>query len=445
MGSSRRTVSVAGEDSAKGKRRTRLAEAISARPNGAAAIRDRNLRRSTSVLVIFTVIHHHRRRIYIVDIIKVKWYSQSMLSQNQKTVSIACFAALLILAAALTHAASRAFHPPAATQSPFRVAVSVSPFAELMFSSGLVFTDGKSTARTVDELQKMFVAHGANEVYARIATSRKNTPGFGDHSFDRGLMRARLAKSLGLPFNPELGLFKAYGDVRCQPSPDFSEYPEIKVPGAWTSLTIDQMLPILRAYGASAAKLILSTGATVRVWDLGNEVDFGVAGVAPQPMPDACDDLTSGAKWYQPPDKVDPEIGKQSVLDLLKLSEVDRVAWLRAHVWPHEARMFAAVAEGIRSVAPDAKFSTHVSGVLAVRSDRSRSLLQGNEGGRLSSRRIGIFVLPVVNARSGRSSASVQKNCDAGAHHIRTSGICRRVRISIRRESGAGRAICFLE
>ena len=302
--------------------------------------------------------------------------------ENQRTAPIFCSVVLLL--AALTHAASGVSHPPAAGQIPFRVAVSVSPFAELMFSSGLVYTDGKATAKTVEELQKMFVSHGANEVYARIATSRKNTPGFGDHSLDRGLMRARLAKSLGVPFNPELGLFKAYGDVRCQPSPDFSEYPEIKVPGDWTSLTIDQMLPILRAYGASAAKLILSTGANVKVWDLGNEVDFGVAGVSPQPMPDACNDLTSGAKWYQPPDRVDPEIGKQSVLDLLKLSEADRVAWLRAHVWPHEARMFAAVAEGIRSVDKDARFSTHVSGIIAVRPTEAEAFFKAmKEGGYL--------------------------------------------------------------
>ena len=265
----------------------------------------------------------------------------------------------------------------------FRVAVSVSPFTEILFSSGIVYTDGKLTAKTVEELQQMFVAHGANEVYARIATSRKKTPGFGDHSLDRGLMRARMAKSLGLPFNPEIGLFKIYGDVRCQPSPDFSEYPEIKVPGPWTSLTNDQMLPVLRSYGAIVAKLILDTGVTVRIWDLGNEVDFGVAGLSTQPMPAGCDELT-GPGWYQPPDRVDPEIGKKAVLDLLKLSATDRLAWLRAHVWPYEARMFAAVADGIRSVDPSARFSTHVSGVLAVRSSEALSFFKAmKEGGYL--------------------------------------------------------------
>ena len=254
-----------------------------------------------------------------------------------------------------------------AANAPFRVSLSVSPFAELLLKSGIVYTDGKTKATTVEELQRMFVAHGATEVYARVATLRETTPGFGDHSLNRGLMRARLAKSLGLPFNPEIGLFKAYGDVRCQPPPDFREYGELKVPGPWMSLTIEQMLPILRAYGALVAKAILDTGVRVNVWDLGNEVDFGVAGVSPQPMPGGCDDSEGKVNWYKPPDQVDAEIGKTSVIELLKLSETDRIAWLQTHVWRHEGRIFAAAADGIRSVDPNAKFSTHVSGILAVR------------------------------------------------------------------------------
>jgi hypothetical protein len=78
----------------------------------------------------------------------------------------------------------------------------------------------------------LFAAHGANEVYARIATTQKYRIGDGDHSMERGLERARMAAGLNLPLNPELGLFNIYGDVRCQPPPDFTDYPEIKIPGA---------------------------------------------------------------------------------------------------------------------------------------------------------------------------------------------------------------------
>ena len=251
-------------------------------------------------------------------------------------------------------------------QQPFRISLSVSPFTELLFKSGMVFTDGQVTAKNPEELQRLFVKYGANEVYARIATTRAYRMGFGDHSVNRGLERARMAKTLNLPFNPELGLFNIYGDIRCQPSPDFSEYPELKVSGAWTALTLEQMLPALRSYGAIAAREILKTGVKVRIWDLGNEVEFGLAGVAVRPMPGGCDDTAGGPGWYKGPDRIDPAIGKMSALDLLKMPEAERIAWLEAHLWPHEARIFAAVAGGIRSVDAAARFSTHLSGISAV-------------------------------------------------------------------------------
>jgi arabinogalactan endo-1,4-beta-galactosidase len=248
----------------------------------------------------------------------------------------------------------------------FRVSLSVSPFAELVFRQGVVFNDGKLRARNVEELQRLFAAHGANEVYARIATTQRYRSGAGDHSMERGLERARMAKALGLAFNPELGLFNIYGDVRCQPAPDFRDYPDLKVPGVWTSLTLEQMLPILRAYGAAAARQILSTGVRVRIWDIGNEVEFGTAGVAVQPMPGGCDDTAGGRGWYKPPDAVDPAIGRMSVVELMRMPEGQRITWLETHLWPHEARMLAAVAEGIRSADPQARFSTHISGISSV-------------------------------------------------------------------------------
>jgi len=50
------------------------------------------------------------------------------------------------------------------------------------FLNGTTFTDGKATAKNPEELQRMFASHGANEVYARIATTQKYRTGFGDHS-----------------------------------------------------------------------------------------------------------------------------------------------------------------------------------------------------------------------------------------------------------------------
>ena len=276
----------------------------------------------------------------------------------------------------------------------FRISVSVSPFVEERFGAGIIFTDGKIIAKNPEELQRLFVAHGANEVYARIATTKKYRIGNGDHSMERGLERARMAATLNLPFNPELGLFNVYGDIRCQPAPDFTDYPEIRVPGAWNTLTLEQMVAVLRLYGAAAARQILDTGAKVRIWDIGNEVEFGIAGVAIQPMPGGCDDTAGGAGWYKAPDAVDPAIGKMSAAALTSMSEAKRIAWLRTHLWPYEAKMLAAVADGIRSVDPRARFSTHVGGTSSVIPAQTVSFFKAMRDGGFAADELGVSYYP---------------------------------------------------
>jgi arabinogalactan endo-1,4-beta-galactosidase len=238
-------------------------------------------------------------------------------------------------------------------QEPFRIALSVSPFTGVLLQSGASFTDGALVAKDAESFEKLYMAHGANELYARISTERKKTAAPDDHSLQTALDRAALAKKLGMPFNPELGLWAHYGDITCEPGPDFTEFPDIMLPGPWPSLTVDQMATALHAYGADVAKDILATGATIDFWDIGNEIDLGTAGVAPK-------GVNCSTPWAAP-DGVDPEIGKQTVFGVLMLSEADRIAWLGAHVWPHEAKLLAAVADGIRSVDPGARFATHMS------------------------------------------------------------------------------------
>ncbi len=238
---------------------------------------------------------------------------------------------------------------------PFRIALSVSPFTDVLTKAGATFTDGSVTAKDAAGLEALYMKHGANELFARLSTERKKTAASDDHSVETALLRAKLSTELGIPFNPELGLWAHYGDISCEPGPDFSEYPEVNVPGPWATLTVDQMVSALQDYGAAVATEILATGATVDYWDLGNEVDLGTAGVAPQGISGNC------STPYVAPDAVDPEIGKETVLGLLTSPEDQRIAWLSAHVWPHEAKLLAAVAAGIRSVAPEARFATHMS------------------------------------------------------------------------------------
>lgn len=304
----------------------------------------------------------------------------------------------VVVAALMTGTTKLDFAQERTAVKDLRVSLSVSPFTELAFRYGISFTDGKVTAKNTEDLQRMFVSHGANEVYARIATTQKYRTGFGDHSMERGLERARMAKALNLPFNPELGLFNIYGDVRCQPAPDFSDYPEIKVPGPWTSLSLEQMLGVLKSYGAAAARQIASTGVKVRVWDLGNEVEFGTAGVAVQPMPGACDDTAGGPGWYKPPEAVDPAIGKMSMIKLMQMPEGARIDWLQAHLWLYEAKMLAAVAEGVRSVDPHARFSTHVSGISAVLPAQAVNFFKTMKNGGFTPDELGVSYYPTSSS-----------------------------------------------
>jgi hypothetical protein len=43
------------------------------------------------------------------------------------------------------------------------------------------------------------------------------------------------------------------------------------------------------------------------------------------------------------------------------MDEKERIAWCQAHLWPYVGKLLAAAADGIRSVVPDARFSTHIS------------------------------------------------------------------------------------
>lgn len=235
----------------------------------------------------------------------------------------------------------------------FRVSLSVSPFTEAVLGL-LPLTDGGRAATTVRQVQQLLRRRGATEVFARVATLRNAPSGDAEYGFAQAMERARLARDLGLPLNPELGLWAVYGDITAQPSPDFSDYPSIRLPGTWTSLALPQMEAALRQYGALAARQILDTGVRVNYWDLGNEVEWGVAGVAVRGF---------NPTGYSPPDAVDPAIGQMTAQQLLALTEPDRISWLRQHMWPYVGRLLAAAAGGVRSVDPAARFSTHISGL----------------------------------------------------------------------------------
>jgi arabinogalactan endo-1,4-beta-galactosidase len=259
----------------------------------------------------------------------------------------------LLASAESAHAAA-----PAATAGrprKFRNSLSVSPFTEAVLSA-TVLEGPRRSASTLAGVQRIFDQAGATEMYARVATVDEATNNTGGGA-TRAIERARLAKSLGLPFNPELGLWAYYGDIALQPSPDFRDYPDIVLPGPWVSLTIDQMADAMRKYGRAVARQILSTGVDVNVWDLGNEIEFGLAGVAI-----ASFSTSDSHGWtYQSPDAVNPAIGTKTVYDMFAMTESDRNNWLAANLWPYVGKLLVAVADGIRSVDRHARFATHTS------------------------------------------------------------------------------------
>ena len=248
----------------------------------------------------------------------------------------------------------------------FRVALSLSPFSLNQFEKGYSFAVGDKTASTPEELQNIYRELGSTEMYVRIATKRHKTAedvtdGQPDenanvHTFDQGIHLCEIAAALNIPINPEIMCAYTYMDMDKQQAPRFEEYPEFNFlmnGKKWEELTLDEICTVLEAYGAFVGEAILCTGCTVNNWNLGNEANFGFAGIS------------MGLKTA-----VDPKLEKAGTLKKY-LAPVFARGWLKKHVWKHDAKAYAAVKSGILSAyaklgidASNVKFSTHVATVV---------------------------------------------------------------------------------
>lgn len=130
-------------------------------------------------------------------------------------------------------------------------------------------------------------------MYVRIATkksvtSEDITDGEKDtnaniHTFDQAIELCKIAAKLNIPINPEVMCAYTYMDMEKQQAPKFHDYPEIyKLQNNkdWSELTLNEIVIVLKAYGKFLATNILDTGCTVNNWNLGNEANFGFAGVS---------------------------------------------------------------------------------------------------------------------------------------------------------------------
>ena len=251
------------------------------------------------------------------------------------------------------------------TYEQFRFALSLSPFSSKSFKEGYTYEYNNKQINNMTDLEKLYIEKGATEMYVRIATKRSITPdditdgeidtNANVHTFDQAIELCKIAKELNIPINPEVMLAFTYMDMEKQQAPRFNEYPEIyKLQNGkeWEELSLEEIIIVLKAYGKFLAKEILKTGCTVNNWNLGNEANFGFAGVS------------LGLKTA-----VNKKLEKVSGF-MRYILPLFNPGWLENNIWKYNAKMFSAVKEGILSAYKDlnidsnVKFSTHIATVV---------------------------------------------------------------------------------
>jgi arabinogalactan endo-1,4-beta-galactosidase len=107
-----------------------------------------------------------------------------------------------------------------------------------------------------------------------------------------------------------------------------------RAPAAWAGRSVAETADLLRADTAAHVAYLKSQGLDIEVFALGNETDIGVL------------DFLPGLRVDVPPGV--------SMLD---------PGFLRSKVWPTEAVLMKAAAEGVKSVYPNAKLVVHPAGL----------------------------------------------------------------------------------
>ena len=269
-----------------------------------------------------------------------------------------------------------------ANSDAFRVALSLSPFTLNQFDAGYTFKIGNRTATTPAELQSIYRDLGSTEMYVRLATKRhktynddgtldNTTDGEPDenanvHTFDQVMQSCRIAAALNIPINPEVMCAYIYMDMDKTQAPRFyeSDYPELYAKPEfanimrdkeWKDLSLAEICTVLEIYGEFVADSILATGATVNDWNLGNEANFGFAGVG-----------------MGTPNSFDKKLAKASAMKRY-MSSLFSLGWLKKHVWKYNVQQYAAIQRGILKAykkagkdASNVKFSTHIATVTST-------------------------------------------------------------------------------
>ena len=300
--------------------------------------------------------------------------------------------------------------------NPFRVALSLSPFTLKQFELGYSFQVGDKKATTPVELQQIYKELGSTEMYVRLATKRHktynsdgitlkdSTDGKPDenanvHTFDQVMQTCRIAAKLNIPINPEVMCAYIYMDMDGTQAPRFyeSDYPELYAKPEfaniirgkeWSELSLEDICTVLEIYGEFVGDSILATGATVNDWNLGNEANFGFAGIG-----------------IGTPNSFDQKLAKAGPMKRY-MSSLFSLWWLKKHVWSHNVKQYAAIKRGILKAyekagidASNVKFSTHIATVVSTpRSSASFFKFMADNGYKMET--AGISYYPSAPAMS---------------------------------------------
>jgi arabinogalactan endo-1,4-beta-galactosidase len=153
-------------------------------------------------------------------------------------------------------------------------------------------------------------AAGGNAFRVRLWTGDE-----GPNGLKYATETARAAQEAGL--RPYLVLFLSenWADMVKQP-----------VPAIWKDLPFEQKLEAIEAYTEKVAKHFKDEGIQIGLYEIGNEVDFGLCG------------------------EFEPEWPKRVSLQ-----------YMRAGIWPKIAAIAKAAQAGVRKAAPEAEFTMHLA------------------------------------------------------------------------------------
>jgi arabinogalactan endo-1,4-beta-galactosidase len=170
-----------------------------------------------------------------------------------------------------------------------------------------------TTWRAGDKPEDLFAllhAAGINSFRVRVWTNDAGSSGK-----DYAIELAKKAQQAGLQPYPVFFLSENWSDYVKQPAP-----------ALWQKLTFDEKLKAITRYSHDTAQSFKDAGITTDIYEIGNEIDFGICGEFAE-------------NW-----------GDRFSME-----------YMQARIWNKAAQIIAAAEEGIREVNPRARFLLHLT------------------------------------------------------------------------------------